>query len=223
MTEQESPAGAEIEEDYVVGFDFRDDWLVLTLREGTREEAEQLAAEYVAQFNPLHLRVSKSALQSELAQLALRAYEFAPLLVAVTCSEGGTVLADLMLFAYGEDDVARPSSQEYLPKLCRWSYAEVKGELTVTEMELPVGPAVRVQAVLAEKRRFGWGSKLSESVRYAVWPEGEEEILLVEAAWQHFERAEEMVDLVDRLVPTMRLVPVSSDHDERERAGEGGG
>ncbi|QDQ11493.1 hypothetical protein [Streptomyces spectabilis] len=223
MVKRESTAGPgfEAEDDYVVDFDFGGDWLVLTLREGTKEEAERMAAECAAQFNPAHLRVSKSALQRELAQLALRAHEAGPVLVAVVCSEGGTVLADIVLFVYGEDDVARPSPQEYMPKLLRWSYAEVKGEPSVTEVELPVGSAVRVQAVLAEKRRFGWGCKLSESLRYAVWPRGQEEILLVEAAWQHFERADEMADLVDRLVPTMHLVPVPSDFDERNAVARG--
>ncbi|MEW2524929.1 hypothetical protein [Streptomyces sp. NPDC047071] len=197
-------------DDYIVDFDFNGDWFGLTLLDGTREEAERLAAEYVAQFNPLHLQVSKEALQRQLVQIALRAFESGPVLVAVAYTEGGTLLADLVVYVYGEDDVSRPSPQEYLPKLVNWSYAEVKGEPLVSEVELPVGPAVRVQAVLAQKRRFGWGSRLSESLRYAVWPTGQEEILLVEVDWQHFERTDEIVSLVDGLVPTMRLVPTAS-------------
>ncbi|MEV0438540.1 hypothetical protein AB0I84_10610 [Streptomyces spectabilis] len=199
------------DDDYIVDFDFRGDWFVLTLRDGTREEAERLAAEYVAQFNPLHLRVSKDALQRQLVQIALNAFESGPVVVAVAYTEGGTLLADLVVYVYGEDGVRRPSPQEYLPKLVKWSYAEVKGEPLVAEVELPVGPAVRVQAMLAQKRRFGWGSKLSESLRYAVWPTGQEEILLVEADWQHFERTDEIVGLVEELVPTMRLVPTAPD------------
>ncbi|GGV49160.1 hypothetical protein [Streptomyces spectabilis] len=199
------------DDDYIVDFDFCGDWFGLTLRDGTREEAERLAAEYVAQFNPLHLRVSKDALQRQLVQIALNAFESGPVVVAVAYTEGGTLLADLVVYVYGEDGVRRPSPQEYLPKLVKWSYAEVKGEPLVAEVELPVGPAVRVQAMLAQKRRFGWGSKLSESLRYAVWPTGREEILLVEVDWQHFERTDEIVGLVAELVPTMRLVPTAPD------------
>ncbi|AZM54784.1 hypothetical protein DMA15_21310 [Streptomyces sp. WAC 01529] len=195
------------EDDYLVDFDFGGDWLGLTLHEGTQEEARRVAADLVEQFDPLRLGVSKTALQHELENLALTAYESGPLLTRVAYTEGGELLADLSVLAYGEDGVPRPSPEEYRPMLLKWSYAEVKGEPQVTEVELPIGPAVRVQAVLAEKRRFGWGKKLSECLRYWVWPTGQEEILLVEARWLNFERTDELTELVDRLAPTMRLVP----------------
>ncbi|MFI8877969.1 hypothetical protein [Streptomyces sp. NPDC055243] len=194
--------------DYVVDFDFGGDWLPLTLHEGTRAEARQMAANLVAEFNPLRLGVNKNSLQEELEQRALTAFKSEPVLTTVAYTEGGSLLADLSVFAYGEDDVQRPSPQEYLPQLLEWPYAKLQGEPQVSTVQLPLGPALRVQAVLAEKRRFGWGKKLSESLQYGVWPDGQEEILVVEARWLNFERTDELTELVDRLVPTMRLVPV---------------
>ncbi|WP_223776102.1 hypothetical protein [Streptomyces sp. 135] len=208
--EQQGPAAGP-EEDFLVDFDFDNGWLGLTLHDGTRAEARQMAANLVEQFDPLRLGVSKAALQQELEEHALTAYESGPLLTTVAYTEGGVFLADLSVLAYGEDGVTRPSPEEYQGMLLKWSYAEVKGEPEVSNVELPIGPAVRVQAVLAEKRRFGWGKKLSECLRYWVWPPGHEEILLVEARWLNFERTDELTDLVDRLVPTMRLLPVPAE------------
>ncbi|MFE0175294.1 hypothetical protein ACFWZ2_23535 [Streptomyces sp. NPDC059002] len=195
------------EDGYLVDFDFDDGWLPLTLHEGTRAEARKMAADLVEQFNPLQLGVSKSVLREELERLALTAFESGPVLTTVAYTEGGSLLADLSVFVYGEDDVVRPSPQEYLSRLVKWSYAEVKGEPQVSDVQLPLGPAVRVQAVLAEKRRLGWGKKLSEALRYGVWPNNQEEILVVEARWLNFERTDELTHLVDRLMPTMRLLP----------------
>ncbi|MEU7584372.1 hypothetical protein AB0B50_43095 [Streptomyces sp. NPDC041068] len=199
------------EEDYLVDFDLNGDWLDLTLHKGTQAEARQLAMNLVEQFNPLSLDGGKAALQQELERRALTAYESGPLLAVAAYTTGGAFLADLSVLAYGEDDVPRPSPEEYRHMLLKWSYAEVKGEAKVTDVELPIGPAVRVQAVLAEKRRFGWGKKLSECLRYWVWPDGMEEIVLVEARWLNFERADELTELVDRLMPTMRFLPVPAE------------
>lgn len=206
-------------DDYLVDFKFDDGWLPLTLHEGTKAEARRMAANLVEQFNPLKLGVSKSALQEELEQLALAAFESGPLLTTVAYTEGGILLADLSVFAYGEDDVQRPSPQEYLPKMVKWSYAEVKGEPLVSDVQLPLGPATRVQAVLAEKRRFGWGKKLSEALRYVVWPDGQEEILVVETRWLDFTRSDELTELVDNLMPTMRLLPVPTDPGTNDAPG----
>ncbi|MFH8613271.1 hypothetical protein ACH4D5_37965 [Streptomyces sp. NPDC018029] len=212
----------DVEEDYIVDFDFDDGWLPLTLHEGTREAARQMAAGLVEQFNPLKLGVGKSDLQAELENLALTAFEAGPVLTTVAYTEAGILLADLSVFAYGEDDVQRPSPQEYLPQLMKWSYAQVKGEAQVSDVQLPIGSAVRVQAVLAEGRRFGWGKKLSEALRYGVWPDGQEEILVVEARWANFERTDELTDAVDRLMPTMRLLPVPAELAEPAPDGASG-
>ncbi|MFI7317719.1 hypothetical protein [Streptomyces venezuelae] len=211
--EQQSTDGnsAAPEDDFVVEFDFDSNWLGLTLHEGTRAEARKVAADLVEQFDPLRLTVSKAALQRELEEHALSVHESGPMLTAVAYTDSGVFLADMSVLAYGEDGVTRPSPKEYEGMLLKWSYAEVKGDAQITEVELPIGPAVRVQAVLVEKRRFGWGKKLSECVRYWVWPTGHAEILLVEARWLNFERTDELTDLVDRVMPSLRLVPVPAE------------
>ncbi|MFF3639569.1 hypothetical protein [Streptomyces sp. NPDC002564] len=214
MEQEQQNEGGELsapEDDFLIDLDFDNGWLDLTLHEGTRDEARRLATDLVEQFDPLRLGGGKAALRQELEEHALTAHESGPLLTTVAYTEGGVFLADLSVIAYGEDGVTRPSPEEYRDMLLKWSYAEVKGEAQVEEVELPIGPAVRVQAVLVEKRRFGWGKKLSECLRYWVWPTGHEEILLAEARWLNFERTDELTDLVDRLVPSMRLLPVPAE------------
>ncbi|ATL29663.1 hypothetical protein [Streptomyces formicae] len=196
------------EDDYLVDFDFDDGWLGLTLHEGTRAEARKMAADLVGQFNPLRLGSGGASLQQELERRALAGFESGSVLTTAAYTEGGVLLADFSVFVHGEDDVQRPSPEEYLPELLKWPYAEVKGEPRISDVQLPIGRAVRVQTVLAAKRRFGWGKKLSESLLYGVWPDGQEEIVVVEARWLNFERADELTDLVDRLMPSMRLLPV---------------
>ncbi|MFK4067625.1 hypothetical protein [Streptomyces sp. NPDC029674] len=209
MVSAESPLAPE--DDYVVDFDFEGDWLGLTLHEGTRAEARQIAADLVEQFDASRLGVSKAALQQDLEDRALTAFESGPVLASVMYTVGGIVMADLAVYAYGEDGVQRPSPQEYLPRLTKWTYTEVDGQPQVSDVRLPIGEAVRVQAALAERRRFWWGKKRSFSLRYGVWPDGTEEILVVEAGWLQSFRTDELTQLVDRLMTTMRLLPVPAD------------
>ncbi|MFJ2774715.1 hypothetical protein [Streptomyces sp. NPDC087300] len=199
------------EDDYLVDLDFDDGWLGLTLHLGIRAEARYIAAERVEQFAPQRLSVSRAALQQELEKRALTAYKSGPVLTAAAYTEGGVFLAELSAFAYGEDGVQRPSPEEYLPRLVRWPHAKMQGQPRVSDVQLPLGPAVRFQAVLAEKRRLGRGKKLSEALLYGVWPDGREEILVVEARWFDFERTDELADLVDGLMPTMGLLPVPAE------------
>ncbi|MFF3765872.1 hypothetical protein ACFYYR_17530 [Streptomyces sp. NPDC001922] len=202
------------EEDYLVDFAFDGNWLALTLHEGTRREAEKVAANLVEQFNPLEMMVSKAKLQQDLAELALRLHKDDPIFTGAVYTVGGEFLAEMVGRAYGEDEVQRPSPDEWRSHLLDWGDAKPKSTPDVTEIQLPVGHAVRVQAVLEEKRLFGLGRRLSETLRYAVWPKGQEEIILVDVDWLAMHRSDELTSLVDELMPTMHLVPVPPGADD---------
>ncbi|MER5969219.1 hypothetical protein ABT112_05635 [Streptomyces sp. NPDC002055] len=200
--------------EYVVDFDFDGNWLGLTLHEGTREEAERIAADLVDHFNPLELLVGKSHLHQELADLAMSLNKEDPSMACAVYSVGGEFLAEMVGNCYGEDGVQRPSPDEWRSQLLDWGNAKPKSTPEVTELQLPVGHAVRVQAVLEEKRRFGFGRRLSETVRYAVWPTGQDEVIVIDVDWLAMHRSDELTALVDELMPTMHLVPVPPGADD---------
>ncbi|MEU9899378.1 hypothetical protein AB0H67_38520 [Streptomyces phaeochromogenes] len=201
-------------DDFACRFDFQSGWINLTLTEGSKEEAEQLARAAVEHFNPLTLLVPKEPLVKELADRALRADEDGPILVAACYTDGGGFLAELVVSSYAEDGVARPTPAEVEPMLLQWSNVKVVGTPDVSHTDLAAGPAVRVQATLQAKRLFGIGSRLSESIRYAVFPPGTETIIEIATRWEVFERTEELTELTDELVATMRLVPLDADGNE---------
>ncbi|WP_172386350.1 hypothetical protein [Streptomyces sp. MNP-20] len=210
-----------VEDDYIIDFDFDGDWLGLTLHEGSREEARQVALSLSEQFNPLELKVGKAALQRELTQRALNLNEESPVLACAMYSVGGELLAEMVGNTYGEDGVPRPSPEEWRSQLLDWGEAKPKSAPVVSEIELPIGPALRISAVLEEKRRLGFGRRLSETLRYAVWPIGQAEIYVLDVDWLHFDRSDEVTHLADKLMSTIRLVPVPSDFDERNAAVRG--
>ncbi|MFI8927516.1 hypothetical protein ACIG3E_07550 [Streptomyces sp. NPDC053474] len=209
------------DEDYVIDFDFGDDWLGLTLYEGSWAEAERIAAELVEQFNPLELMVGKAALQRELTQLALNLNAEGPVLACAMYTVGGQRLAELVASSYGEDGVPRPTPDEWRSRLLDWGDAKPKSTPVMSDLGLPIGPALRIQAVLEEKRRFGFGRRLSETLRYAVWPTGQEEIFVLNVDWLSLDRSDEVTHLADKLMSTIRLVPVPSDFDERNATARG--
>lgn len=61
--------------EYRYSLDLGSGWVDLTLAEGSKAAAKELAAARVAQFNPLKLAVQKTSLVDGLAHLALEAYE----------------------------------------------------------------------------------------------------------------------------------------------------
>ncbi|MEW2567069.1 hypothetical protein [Streptomyces sp. NPDC047070] len=201
-------------DDFSCRFDFQPGWIDLTLQEGTREEADQVARAAVENFNPLALLVSKGSLVSELADRALKAEEDGPILVAACYTDGGGFLAELAVSSYAEDGVARPSPAEVEPMLLQWSNVKVVGNPDVSHVDLASGPSIRVQATLQAKRLFGLGSRLSESIRYAVFPPGVETIIEITARWEVFERSEELAGLTDELVATMQVIPLDADGHE---------
>lgn len=203
-----------LSEDFAVRLDLHPGWVDLTLPEGSKAEAKALATKTVNELNPLSLEIEKSAVFDDMAERALNLNEDAPALAAAYYSESGEGLISLMIDSYGDEGVPRPTADEVLPMLLEWENGEVVGEPEVTRLELPAGPALRVQATLKIKRMFGLGRRITEFVKYAVFPPGMQSLVVVTATWEKIQLTEENAQRVDEIVPTLRLDLVDEDGNE---------
>jgi hypothetical protein len=212
--------GASLVENFECRFEFQPGWIDLTLRAGTRTEAEKLVAEVVNGLNPLALQIEKSAVVEDMVERAVDLNEDAPTLAAAYYTEAGESLANLMVDSYGDEGVARPTPGEVQPLLLEWSNAKVVGESQTEHLELPAGPAVRVQAMLQVKRMFGFGRKLTEFIRYAVFPPGLQNLIVVTMTWEKIALTEDIAQLADEAVRTLRITPLTA--GDRPTASEPG-
>ncbi|MEV0323609.1 hypothetical protein ACIBKX_13595 [Streptomyces sp. NPDC050658] len=203
-----------LSEDFAIRLDLRPGWVDLTLHEVSKAEAKALAIRTVNELNPLSLEIEKSAVFDDMAERALNLNEDAPGLAAAYYSESGEGLINLVIDSYGDEGVPRPSADEVLPMLLDWENGDVVGEPEVTRLELPAGPALRVQATLKIKRMFGLGRRVTEFIRYAVFPPGMKSLVVVTATWEQIQLTEEIAQLVDETVPTLRLDLVDEDGND---------
>ncbi|PTM99576.1 hypothetical protein LXH13_12115 [Streptomyces spinosirectus] len=204
-----SSEGAPLAEPYECIFEFQPGWIDLTLQEGTKAEAMALATEVVSGLNPLGLAIETRAAFDDMVQRAVRLNDDVPVLAAAYYTETGEALANLMVDGYRDEGVPRPSAEEVTPLMLQWANAQVTGEPQITRLELPAGPAVRVQSMLKVKRRLGFGRKLTEYIRYAVFPPRLQTLVVVTITWEKIARSEEITALADEAVRSMQLNPVS--------------
>lgn len=199
-------------EDHVTQFDFQAGWVDLTL-EHSRSHAEALglAGAVMARFSPLERTVDDRELLNDLVDRALFLNKKEPLLAAAYYTPAGVSLADLWVDSYAEPDAPRPAPAEVVPLLLDWSNAKVEGLPGITYVDLEAGSAVRVQAMMRSKRLLGLGSKLAEIVRYAIFPPGLKSMVVVTATWQDMSHSDELVQLTDELVSSLKLVPVGDE------------
>ncbi|MER6187285.1 hypothetical protein [Streptomyces sp. NPDC001652] len=201
-------------DDYVCRFDFQHGWVDLTLSEATKAAARALATETLSRLNPLSLEVEKSAVFDDMVDRACELNEDGPILAGAYYAENGVGLADLKVDSFGEQGVPRPTPKDVQPLLLEWANAEVASEPDITYLDLAAGPAVRVQAMLKARRLFGFGRRFAEFVKYAVFPPGLNNLVVVTVTWQAIDQTEALTQLTDELVSTMRLVPVDADGNE---------
>ncbi|MEW2162901.1 hypothetical protein AB0912_07860 [Streptomyces sp. NPDC007084] len=207
MTAPDEPAP--LAEDFECRLEFQPGWIDLTLREGTRAEAKALATQVVNSLNPLGLEVEKSAVFDDMVERAVDLNEDIPTLAAAYYTESGEALANLMVDSYGDEGVERPTREDFRPVLLEWANGEIAGEPRVEYLDLPAGPAVRVQAMLRVKRMFGFGRKLTEFIRYAVLPPGMKSLIVVTVTWEAIARTEDIAELADEAVRTLRITPLA--------------
>ncbi|MEV6792781.1 hypothetical protein AB0M87_12410 [Streptomyces sp. NPDC051320] len=206
--------GGPVVDDHVCRLDLQAGWVDLTLHEGTKAEAKALATETVNRLNPLRLEIEKSAVFDDMVRRAVDLNEDGPLLAAAYYSENGTALANLVIDSYGEEGVPRPVPGEVQPLLLEWENGEVVGDPQVAHLELPAGPTVRVQSMLKVKKILGFGRRLTEFIKYAVFPPDSDSLIVVTATWEFVQLTEDLTRTVDELMPTLRIVPVDAGGNE---------
>ncbi|MEU5318805.1 hypothetical protein AB0G67_19055 [Streptomyces sp. NPDC021056] len=206
MTAPEDPAP--LDETFECTFEFQPGWIDLTLREGTKAEAKALATEVVNRLNPLGLEIEKSAVFDDMVERAVDLNDDVPTLAAAYYSEAGEALANLMVDSYGDEGVPRPGADEVIPLLLEWGNAQVTGAPEITHLELAAGPAVRIQAMLQAKRMLGFGRKLTEFIKYAVFPPDMQSLIVVTVTWEKIAVTEQIAELADEAVRTMRITPL---------------
>ncbi|MFD9025483.1 hypothetical protein [Streptomyces parvulus] len=208
MTAPDDPAP--LDETFECAFQFQPGWIDLTLHQGTKAEAKALATEVVNQLNPLGLEIEKSAVFDDMVERAMDLNDDVPTLAAAYYSEAGEALANLTVDSYGDEGVSRPDSAEVIPLLLQWGNAEVAGEPQITHVKLAAGPAVRIQAMLKVKRMLGFGRKMTEFIKYAVFPPGMESLIVVSVTWEKIALTEQITVLADDALETMRITPLSA-------------
>ncbi|MEU9915147.1 hypothetical protein [Streptomyces sp. NPDC051001] len=212
MTAPDDPAP--LDETFECTFEFQPGWIDLTLREGTKAEAKALATEVVNRLNPLGLEIEKSAVFDDMVDRAVDLNDDVPTLAAAYYSEAGEALANLMVDSYGDEGVPRPGADEVIPLLLEWGNAQVTGTPEITHLELAAGPAVRIQAMLQAKRMLGFGRKLTEFIKYAVFPPDMQSLIVVTVTWEKIAVTEQIAELADEAVRTMRITPLPTSPTE---------
>ncbi|MEU8978900.1 hypothetical protein [Streptomyces sp. NPDC048309] len=205
--------GPEVD-DYTCRFDLQSGWIDLTLNEGTKAEAEALAQETVDRLNPLGLEVQKGAVREDMIDRAVDLNEDGPVFAAAYYSENGVPLANLVVDTYGEEGMERPAPEEVQPQLLQWANGESVGDPEIAYLDLSAGPAVRVQSMLKVKRMLGFGRRLTEYIKYAVFPPGISSLVIITVTWEAIQHTEEITQLADELVSTMRLVALDARGNE---------
>ncbi|WP_217245616.1 hypothetical protein [Streptomyces sp. AC602_WCS936] len=199
---------APLDEAFECTFEFPPGWIDLTLHDGTKAEAEALATEAVNRLNPLGLEIERSAVFDDMVKRAVDLNDDVPTLAAAYYSEAGEALANLVVDSYGDEGVPRPGPEEISPLLLQWGNAEVTGTPQITHLELVAGPTTRIQAMLKVKRTLGFGHKLTEFIKYAVFPTGMESLIVVTVTWQKTALTGKITESADEAVRTMRITPL---------------
>jgi hypothetical protein len=196
-------------DDWTCRFDFPDGWVDLTAAMGLDAPGKAAwARETVNSFNPLDLVASKESVEKDLLSLVRDAENTQAVLAAAYFAVGGANYATFDVQVFGEDGVVL-SLNEVENRLR--GHKEIMGEPQVSRVELPAGPAVRLQAMYQSKGLLGFGKRLTEGISYAVLVPGTSDVLLATMTWKAMEHSEQLTEMADTLMPTLRHVPLDAD------------
>ncbi|KOV59954.1 hypothetical protein ADL00_25440 [Streptomyces sp. AS58] len=195
-------------DDWTCRLDFPVGWVDLTSASDADADGKaSWARQTVASFNPLGLVVAKEFIEEELIGLAKAAEKRQSVVAAAFYAEGGFNYAGFDVQIFGEDGVS-PTLQNVEGRLR--AQKSLAGEPAVTRVELPVGAALRFQGTYQSKGVFGFGKRLSESVSHAVLVPDTGDVLMATMDWTAMERSDELSEMADSLIRTLRLIPLDA-------------
>ncbi|MDT6986227.1 hypothetical protein ACFSUJ_19945 [Streptomyces lusitanus] len=193
-------------DDWTCRLDFPDGWVDLTTAiELDPAGRAAWAREVVNSFNPLDLVASRESMEDGLISLARNAEKTHAVLAAAYFAVGGANCAVFDVQIFGEDGVVL-SLEEVANRLR--GHKGIVGKSQVSRVELPVGPAVRLQAQYQSKGVLGFGKRLSERVSHALLVPQTSDVLLATMTWRVMEHGDQLTRMADALVPTLSFVPL---------------
>ncbi|MEV5336444.1 hypothetical protein [Streptomyces werraensis] len=207
-------------DDWTCRLDFPDGWIDLTAAIELEPAGKAAwAREVVNSVNPLDLVASRESLEKNLVSLARNAEKTHAVLAAAYFAVGGANYATFDVQIFGEDGVAL-SLDEVESRLR--GHKEIVGEPQASRVELPVGPAVRLQAVYQSKGVLGFGKQLSERVSYALLVPQTSDVLLATMSWRAMEHSDQLIAAADALMPTLSFVPLDAEGNALPEGGSSG-
>ncbi|MBT3163932.1 hypothetical protein HTV80_12520 [Streptomyces sp. Vc74B-19] len=207
-------------EDWTCRLDFPVGWVDLTAAIELGQGGKACwAREVVNSFNPLEILVSRESIENELISLAGEAEKTHAVLAAAYFAEGGANLATFDVQIFGEEGVVL-SLDEVESRLLR--HRGIVGDPRVSRVDLPTGPAMRLQAIYQSKGVLGFGKRLSESVSYALLVPQTQDVLLATTTWRAMEHSGQLTEMTDAFMPTLRLIPLDAEGNPMAEAGSPG-
>ncbi len=140
--------------------------------------------------------------------LARNAERTHAVLAAAYFALGGANYAVFDVQIFGEDGVVI-SLGEVESRLL--GHKEILGQPQVSRVELPVGPAVRLQAQYQSKGVLGFGKRLPCRVSHALLVPQASDVLLATMTWRAMEHGAQFTGMADALMPTLSLVPLDAE------------
>ncbi|MEU1081459.1 hypothetical protein ABZ368_14630 [Streptomyces sp. NPDC005908] len=207
-------------DDWTCRLDFPEGWIDLTAAIELEPAGKAAwAREVVDSVNPLDLVASRESLEKSLVSLARNAEKTHAVLAAAYFAVGGANYAAFDVQIFGENGVLL-SLDEVESRLR--GHKEIVGEPQASRVELPVGPAVRLQAVYQSKGVLGFGKQLSERVSYAFLVPQTSDVLLATMSWRAMEHSDQLTAAADALMPTLSFVPLDAEGNVLPEGGSSG-
>ncbi|CAL9514306.1 hypothetical protein SUDANB60_03688 [Streptomyces sp. enrichment culture] len=207
-------------DDWTCRLDFPDGWIDLTAAIELEPAGKAAwAREVVNSVNPLDLVASRESLEKNLVSLARNAEKTHAVLAAAYFAVGGANYAAFDVQIFGEDGVAL--SLDAVESRLR-GHKAIVGEPQASRVELPVGPAVRLQAVYQSKGVLGFGKQLSEKVSYALLVPQTSDVLVATMSWRAMEHSDQLTAAADALMPTLSFVPLDAEGNALPEGGSSG-
>jgi hypothetical protein len=114
-------------------------------------------------------------------------------------------IATVDVFGYRSTERGEPSSLQYFRKHFGVADKDTVGQVEVTDLILPAGPAIRFHRHRWPKQGWDPAAYQWEEVSYAVRPAQISSIVVITVAWVEFKFSAELVNTADAIAPTLAI------------------
>jgi hypothetical protein len=113
-------------------------------------------------------------------------------------------IADINLTAFYPPDPSSPPALEHYREMFGTPDEETIGPIETTEVDLPLGPALRFHRRWARKKRFG-SNLLREDITYAVRPPQIDDAVCMVVSWVEPQYTSGLIKIADKSAQTLRI------------------